>query len=369
MKLSSSEPGLIVSGAVHLGLLLTMLLAFSGAQKFEDAQESVAVDVLSDSQFNEIMKGEKTAEPKPESKPRAEKSAEITQTKPTPPVNEAKRDIPSPPPKPVDPGTDDQPEPPKQVAALAPMPPPTPAPPEPPKRTPDPIQEAVKPPDADAIEPPVRPKSEAKQDNETKVVPDPPKKIHPVEKVDPKPNANTLEQVTKLLEQKKLEELARPESKPAKPKPVDTPVQHKYDATAISKLLTRDAPQQTASTAADVTHTASLGTATGNAARLSPSLLGELNAYLIGQFERCWNYSGIDAGSYTPLINIRLNIDGSLAAEPRLKNPSADPASRALAESALRAVHNCSPVSMPARFMPLYDKWKDVNYQFVTQDD
>jgi colicin import membrane protein len=367
LKLSSSEPGLIVSGAVHLGLLLTILLAFSGAQKFADAQESVAVDLVSDSQFNEIMKGEKAAQPKPESKPRAENRAAITETKPTPPVNEAKRDIPSPPPKPVDPGTDDQPEPPRQVAALAPAPP-TPAPPEPPKRTPDPVQEAVKPPDADAIEPPVRPKSETKKDSEAKVVPDPPKKIRPTEKADPKSNADTLEQVTKLLEQKKLEELARPESKPAKPKPVDLPVQRKYDLAAISKLLTRDAPQQTASTAPDVTRTASLGTATGNAARLSPSLIGELNAYLIEQYKRCWNYSGIDAGDYAPHINVRVNMDGSLAAEPRLKNPSSDPASRALAESALRAVRTCSPLDMPARFQPLYDKWKDMTYEFRTED-
>jgi colicin import membrane protein len=367
LKLSSSEPGLIVSGTVHVALLLTMILAFAGAQKFEDAQESVAVDVVSDSQFNEIMKGEKTAEPKPDSKPRAEKAAEATETKPTPPLNEAKRDIPAPPPKPVDPGTDDRPEPPRQIASLAPAAVPPSAPPEPPKRTLDPVQETIKP-DAEAIEKSVRPKSEPKKDSESKPATEPPKKIRPAEKAEPKPNTNTLEQVARLLEQKKLEDLVKAEPKPTRPKPSDTPIPRKFDLTAISKLLTREAPQQTASTAADVNHTASLGTTTGNAARLSPSLIGELNSYLISEYHRCWNYSGIDAGSYAPKINVHMNVDGSLAGDPRLLNPSADPASRALAESALQAIRMCSPLNMPARFQPLYQEWKDKNYVFKTED-
>ena len=36
-------------------------LAFSDAKKFEDAQETVPVDIVTDAQINQVMKGEKTA--------------------------------------------------------------------------------------------------------------------------------------------------------------------------------------------------------------------------------------------------------------------------------------------------------------------
>ncbi len=56
------NPGLAVSGGVHICLLDLALFSFSGTRpKFEDAQESIPVEVLSDEQFSQIMKGEKTA--------------------------------------------------------------------------------------------------------------------------------------------------------------------------------------------------------------------------------------------------------------------------------------------------------------------
>jgi colicin import membrane protein len=376
LRLSPSEPGIAVSGAAHLALLLTMILAFAGAKKFDDAQESIAVEVVTDSQFNEIMKGEKTAPAvRPDAQPRAEKVADITDTKLSPPVAEAKRDIPAPPPKPADPGQDDQPEPPKPVAALPPAQsvpqPPDPSPPEPPKRAAEPSQQTVKPDSAEAIEPPVKPKSEVKKDAEAKPTPEPPKKLRPVEKPpDPKQkaNENPLAQVTKLLEQKKLEEMAKADPKPTKPKPSEETIQHKYDVTAITKLLTRDAPQQTASTARDLNQMASLGTASGSAAKMSPSLMGQLDEYMIEQYKRCWNPVGLETGRYMPKISVKYNLDGSLAGEPRLINPSADPASRALAESALRAVHICNPLTIPTQFQPYYQEWKDRTLSFNPED-
>lgn len=61
MKPSRSEPGLVVSAAVHAGLLLATLIAFSDTKKFDDAQETVPVDIVTDAQLNQVMKGEKTA--------------------------------------------------------------------------------------------------------------------------------------------------------------------------------------------------------------------------------------------------------------------------------------------------------------------
>ena len=61
MKKTRPQPGLPVSAAAHVGLLLAALLAFPEARRFEDAQEAVPVDIITDSAVNEVMKGEKTA--------------------------------------------------------------------------------------------------------------------------------------------------------------------------------------------------------------------------------------------------------------------------------------------------------------------
>jgi colicin import membrane protein len=358
VRVSTSEPGIAVSGAAHAALLLAIVLAFADAKKFDDAQESVAVEVITDSQFNDIVKGEKTAPAVvPQAKSRAERVADITDTKPSPPLAEADREVQPPLSVRPDLTADHAPDVAKPVAA----PPPTPVqaaePPELPKRA----VEAVKP---EALEPPPRP-PQVQPETEQKPVPDRPKRVRPTDKqvVD-----NPLEQVTKLLEQKKLEEIAKAEAKPAKPKPADEPIPRKYDVSAIAKLISHEAPQQTASTARDLNRVASLGAANANAAKMSPSLMGELDEYMIDQYKRCWNPVGVDTGRYMPKISVRYNLDGSLASEPRLLNPTADPAARALADSALRAIHICNPLNIPARFQPFYQEWKDRTLSFNPED-
>jgi colicin import membrane protein len=351
VRVSPSEPGLAVSGAAHAALLLAIILAFADTTKFEDAQESVAIEVITDSQFNDIVKGEKTAPAVvPEAKPRAEKLADITDTKPTPPLVEANRDVQSPPSAPADPASDHASDV-KPIASLSPVPAAEPA--EKPAVEPVPVK-------PDAVEPPPRP-PEIQRETEQKPAPERPKRVRPADK---QPVDNPLEQVTKLLEQKKLEEMA----KPAKSKPAEEPVQRKYDVSAIAKLISHEAPQQTASTAKEINRVAALGAATASAAKMSPSLMGQLDEYMIDQYKRCWNPVGVDTGRYMPKISVRYNVDGSLASEPRLLNPTADPAARALADSALRAIHVCNPLNIPARFQPFYEEWKDRTLSFNPED-
>ena len=57
----SDNPGLVVSSVSHAALLLAALVGFSHTPKFSDAEETVPVEMVSDQQFNQIMKGEKTA--------------------------------------------------------------------------------------------------------------------------------------------------------------------------------------------------------------------------------------------------------------------------------------------------------------------
>jgi colicin import membrane protein len=188
--------------------------------------------------------------------------------------------------------------------------------------------------------------------------PTPPK---PVEK--PKePAPPKLDEVAKLLEKKKLEEkiaAAKETPKPApKPKSGDESTEHKFDVSAISQLLSKEAPQARASTARELTRTAALGAPTASAARMSPSMWAALDSYMLEAYKRCWTYVGPNPDKYIPKIHIRFTPDGALASEPTLDNPGSSPQMRILADSAMRAVRQCNPLRVPAQFQAFYEEWK-----------
>jgi hypothetical protein len=73
MRVSRSEPGVVISSAAHAGLLVAALVLFSDARKFEDAQETIPVEVVTDDALTQVTKGEKTAhDPRPA--PRVDRS-------------------------------------------------------------------------------------------------------------------------------------------------------------------------------------------------------------------------------------------------------------------------------------------------------
>jgi colicin import membrane protein len=61
LKVSRSEPGVVVSSAAHAGLLIAALVLFSDGKKFDDAQEMIPIEVVTDDGLNQVAKGEKTA--------------------------------------------------------------------------------------------------------------------------------------------------------------------------------------------------------------------------------------------------------------------------------------------------------------------
>jgi colicin import membrane protein len=366
-KFNPREPGVVVSAGAHVALLAATLIAFADTRKFEDAAEAIPVEMISDQQFSQITKGEKTAK-QVQPKPKAEKVAEVTETKPTPPIAEAKRDVPTPPPplkRVPDPGDDDKPEvkpeppmPPQRVAALpTPEPPPRPEPkvakPEPPKAEKPPEPEEEKEAEVIKPQPPPRPKLAD--------TPTPPK---PVEK--PKePAPPKLDQVAKFLEQKKLEQ--KPLPKPKSGEENDEP-KHKLDVATISQLLSKEAPQARASTARELTRTAALGAPNASAAQMSPSMWDSLDGLMREQYKKCWSYIGLNPQKYVAQIRVRYAQDGSLQAEPALLNPPSDPNIRNLADSAMRAVRRCNPMHIPAAYMPYYEHWKARVVRFDPED-
>ncbi|KQP76906.1 protein TolA [Methylobacterium sp. Leaf111] len=140
----------------------------------------------------------------------------------------------------------------------------------------------------------------------------------------------------------------------------------KFSAGDIRSLLASKAPSQsTGATGREVQRTASLGAASGNAQRLSPSLRDALVGMLQQQIERCYVAPpGATQGVVLPMLDIRLNPDGTLTSEPRIMRGGANAVDRSIAEAAQRAVRRCAPYKIPAQYAPYYNDWKAINAEF-----
>ena len=97
-----------------------------------------------------------------------------------------------------------------------------------------------------------------------------------------------------------------------------------------------------------------------NAPRMSLSLASALDAWLTESYLNCWTPPPAmpDGDTYVAEIKVVFNADGSLSARPVLLNPPTDPAWRAHAESAMRAVRKCDPLHVPPQYAPYFEQWR-----------
>ncbi len=297
-----SYSGWAVSSTLHGALLLVLILGFASAPKFDDGEEAIPVDTVSETQLNQIMNGEKTARPAPEPPP-------APRIEPTPP---------SPPQPPPQLRTADAPEPPQKPE---PTPPAKPEPSPPPKL-------------ADLPTPPERPKPPA-----------PPKPVAEKPKADP---------IAKALEQENAE---------AKPT-------HAYDPNAIAKLIAPKAAPASGSGAESNPAATPQGLPHHDAARMSVSMASALDAWLTESYLNCWSPPPAmpEGDVYVAEIKVVFNRDGSLSARPILLNPPTDPAWKAHAESAMRAVRKCDPLHVPPEYAPYFEEWKIETIHFDPRD-
>ncbi len=285
------------STALHGALLALILLGLASAPRFADSPESIPVETVTLGELNQIANGEKQAQPAP---------TPPTPPEPPPDLRAAEEPAPTPPAKP-EPTPPQKPEPPPPPKAEA-TPPPRPEPASPPKLA---LEDAT-------MLPPQRPK----------IVDTPPER--------PK------------------------EPQPEKPKQT-----RNYDPNAIAKLIGQSrpatpavAPTLTASTAA--ASATPQGLPHHDAPHMSLSLASALDAWLTESYLNCWTPPPAmpDGDTYVAQIKVIFNPDGSLSARPVLLNPPTDPAWRAHAESAMRAVKKCDPLKVPAQYAPFFDQWK-----------
>jgi hypothetical protein len=107
----------------------------------------------------------------------------------------------------------------------------------------------------------------------------------------------------------------------------------------------------------------------GSSPRLSLAQRDTLGSLLKEQLAQCWSIPlGVNAGDYKPEITLSLDQSGALIGEPQIDNPSPDPALRALADSAIRAVRRCAPFRIPSSFQSFYSEWRQWHITFDPKD-
>ena len=91
-----------------------------------------------------------------------------------------------------------------------------------------------------------------------------------------------------------------------------------------------------------------------------------LDSWFIKSYLRCWTPPATlpPGEKYAAQIRVLHNADGSLTGGPVLVNPPSDPAWRAYADSAVRAVAKCNPLQVPARYLPHFEQWRKMTLHF-----
>jgi outer membrane biosynthesis protein TonB len=295
----------LASVALHVLVLGWVMLSFSTKALEMPPEDSVPVDVISDSQLAKVMAGTKTGK-KDNPKPLVEKVAEA---------------------KPIDDAVGKVSEKPPVVTETAPKP-----------------------------EPKVEEKPVEKK-------PDPPKVVEKPKEEPPKEEPKPVEKKPEPVKPDPIAEaLKKEEKKPPPPKPVQAakpPEQQKriverhFDQSQIAALLDKRDPTRQAATGQAMNSNAALGLSKGTAADNSATW----GSMFQRQVERCWKkpYGSIESQRPEVAFNIRLKRDGTLEGNPVPEGVPATPFLKVYQESAYRAIIECQPYNLPAA---MYEEWK-----------
>ena len=285
---------LVISGILHVVLLMWGVIAFVARPNDAPHAESLPVEFVSDTQFSQLTTGVKNA-PKPveNAKPLADKVGEQKLVSELAPKVADKPEI-----RTDSSAAEAKTQPKKQAKSEKSEPKSEP------KAEPKPAEKAEKQkPKPDQVA------DEAKKD-ETKKPPKPEKKQHEF-----KPD-----QIA--------EELRKEETKKPRPAP-------KFDANQVASLLDHREPQRQVATADTLNNTAALGSPNGHAAQLSQSEMDALRQRLIS----CWNPPpGIDNSSKDYVVlRVLLKPSAFLVSEPAVIEDSGSKFSSMIAETGRRA--------------------------------
>ncbi|MGH6682749.1 MAG: cell envelope integrity protein TolA [Pseudolabrys sp.] len=166
----------------------------------------------------------------------------------------------------------------------------------------------------------------------------------------------------KLKKQDQPKQVAKEEPLPPKKPPQKQ--QPKFDADKIAALLDKRDPQRSAAAGEQLNSAPTLGTAMGNAAKLSQSEIDALRARLI----QLWNPPiGIqNPQDFVVRIRIQLGKDRKLSGPPVVLSSGSGTLYNSARDSAVRAVFQAQPFDMlkPEH----YETWKDLEVTFDPRD-
>jgi hypothetical protein len=346
---------LILSIVLHIVVLAAVLLNFRSSTSRDIGPQPVAVELIP-SDKTQVKAGKKTAEtldPASAAAPQ-DKAPEPPPKAPDPkPADKVAERQAAPPPKPAEPEA--KPEP-KTAAAK-----PEPAPAEPPKR-----------------EEPPKPKPEKAAESKPKK---PETKPEGVKKAEAKPEPKPVHAATPFRD-KIADLLKSPGEEPQKSQPAP-PAQTKqqFDADRIAALLNRDPKagspatqdgpkepwrkpssleEQAMGMDQPVAPPREVQGAPGGA---DPRMSATEIDYFRSQVSRCWSppVGGLGAEEIVVKLRIELNKDGTLVRPPQLANGGASQFFTAAADSAMRAVLQCQPYTMPVE---KFSQWRDMLLNF-----
>jgi outer membrane biosynthesis protein TonB len=390
---------LVLSVLLHMIVLSTVLFNFSTSTTLDANHQPVVVELVSPSDLTKVKAGKKDVaekDPAP-SAPAAEKKSDQPAPKapePKPVDKPAEKQAVAPPPLPK-PETakaePPKPELPKPEPAKS-EPPKTPSPkPEPPKAAqpepkpepekkvaaakPEPLPEPKRE-DGAKPEPKPEPKKAEAKPKKPEPKPEPKPEHKPEAKAEPKPERDTTpfrDRIADLLKHP-AEETAK--SQPAPP----AQTKREFDPDRIQALLNRDPkagapaaqegpkepwrkPSSLQDQAAGVDQPAqpreTHGAPGGQDDRMSASEID----YFRSQVQRCWTppVGGLGAEEIVVKLRIELNKDGTLVRPPAIASAGSSPFFTAAADSAMRAVFQCQPYTMPAE---KYGQWRDMLLNF-----
>jgi hypothetical protein len=94
--------------------------------------------------------------------------------------------------------------------------------------------------------------------------------------------------------------------------------------------------------------------------KMSEKQWQSLDEIFARQLRRCWTApaQSDDDRPFVAKIKVEFGPDGSLLDKPTLLNTPNDPAWKAQAAVALKALKNCKQLNIPASFGPFYTEWK-----------
>jgi hypothetical protein len=215
-------------------------------------------------------------------------------------------------------------------------------------------------------------KPEAVKEAANKAEQAPEEKPKTEQKPEEKPKPETPKQAAPKPEAKKPE-VKKQEEKPAKPKeaeaqpkkpaPKAATKKRDFNADRIAALLNKipDAANEPTPVLPSDEAPAKKVRGQSNGTQMTMSV-NEIDA-LRSRIAQCWSPppGGLGAGEIVVKLRLRLNEDGTLVGYPTVANNGSSPFFQAAADSAVRAVYQCQPYSLPS---DKYALWRDMILNF-----